>query len=266
VTLRADIRTAIDAVAPPAPELRSKALASVQDERQRRDTTSSASGRTRRPFINGLGYAAAIAAVLIVVLLIVALLAGGRILQDWKRFNTPQPVGINQAVVDQLRKRPLAFPVLKASDQCPISPTKRIDYGGGNFTNYGAGPVYAVGASPTTTKWGAYFDIQYVTDPELTGPVLIRGRDLRTNELVVFVGQYASGVVVGTDMLDGKPAQQRADAVFDAGKHEHSNLLVGGPTRWGIFPVRQGVAADFSHCFGIQFDGPGFTEVVTGNG
>lgn len=266
MTLRAEIRTAINAVAPPAPELRSRALAFVQDERQQRGTASSALGRTRRPFITGLGHAAAIAAVVIVVLLIVALLAGGQILQDWKRFNTPQPVGINHAVVDELRDRPLAFPVLKASDQCPVSATKLIDYGGGNYTDYGAGPVYAVGAGPNFTKWGSYFDILYVTDPELTGPVLIRGRDLRTNELVVFVGPYASGAVVGTDMVDGKPAQQRADAVFDAGNHEHSNLLVSGPTRWGIFPVRQGVAADFSHCVGIQFDGPGFTEVFTGNG
>ena len=201
----------------------------------------------------------------LVALVALSVLASTRLFPDY-RNNSQTPaatLGIDQAVVTQLRARPLALPVLKAGAQCPTSPYAPINYGPGT-TDFGAGPVYVVGSSPTSSAWGNYFDVKYVTGPSLQGPVLIRARDLRTNETVVFVGPYASGSVVGSDTVEGKAVLQHADAVFDAANHQHSELGNGlGTTAWGIFPIRQGISTNFSHCFGVQFDGPGFTEIIT---
>jgi hypothetical protein len=250
VTLRTDIRTAIDAVAPPVPGLRRTAMAAVRAEREQRGAGSSGSGRPRRAFLSGVRHAGAIAAVLIVVLLIVGLFAGGRILHDWKRF-TPPPQPASHATFDELRARPIVWPVLKASDACPVSPDQL-------FT-YGVGPVYGIGGGPTPTPWGTYFNVSWVIDPSITGPVIIRGHDLRSNRTIVFVGPYSAGTVFG---MDGDKVQF-PELHLDA-SHPPSHTV--DPPGFGLWPVTQGVANGWSHCFGFQIDGTGFTELITGNG
>jgi len=256
VTLRAEIGKAIDGIAPPAPELRGRALEFVHAELKQKGSGSTISGRRRRPFYSGLRHTGAIAAVLIVVLLVVAFFIGGRILQDWRQFNAPKPVGIDQAVVDQLRARAIVLPVLKPSDPCPSTPSLH------SFFQLGDGPVYAEGGPAYFTTWGAYYDVSWYTDKGLTGPVLIRGRDLRSDRLIIFVGQNAAGPIVGSDVIKSARVDQRSELVLDAGHPPHR---LGSPLDGvGYWPIRQGVSSGWSHCFGFQIDGPTFHETITG--
>jgi hypothetical protein len=73
------------------------------------------------------------------------------------------------------------------------------------------------------------------------------------------VGSNSAGAVVGTDTRAGSQVVQRAELLLDAG-HPHSR----GTNGYGVFPVRQGLSSGWVGCFGLQFDGPDFTETFTG--
>jgi hypothetical protein len=172
--------------------------------------------------------------------------------------STPSPT-LDQAKVAQLEAKPLNLPVVAPGGTCPNTSLSNIDYGAGPTAAYGNGPVYGIGGPATHTTWGDYFDVTYVADPQFNGVVLVRIRDLKNAGLGVFVGPYAAGGVVGTDTIAGKPVQQHAELVLDA---SHPALR-SSTNKWGIWHIRQGLATG-SSCFGIQVDGAGFTEVVTG--
>jgi len=96
------------------------------------------------------------------------------------------------------------------------------------------------------------------TDLHLTGLVLMRGRDLKTGQPLVYVGQYATGPVFGTDTIDGKKVQQRLEAVWILG---HATPAPAGTSQWRVWKVRQGLAKGESGCTAFQFDGLEFSEV-----
>jgi hypothetical protein len=174
---------------------------------------------------------------------------------------TPSPT-IDQAKVAQLEAKPMSLPVVPPGGPCPATPMKIIDYGTGSTGVFGNGPIYGIGGAQTTNTWGDYYDVSYVADPQFSGLVLIRIHDLKSSRVGVFVGPYAAGSVVGTDTIEGNVVQQHAELVLDA-SHPQTR---SGNNKWGIWHIRQGLATGWSHCFGIQVDGAGFTEVFTGNG
>jgi hypothetical protein len=148
---------------------------------------------------------------------------------------------------------------LKAGARCPDGPE------GNNL--YGAGPVFGAPgwSQPATaselagnfsTSWGLYFYNTFITVAGLNGPVLVRGRDLRSNRSIVFVGDYATGPVVGTDTVDGRLVQQHLNMVLDM-NHPPSASSGARELEW---PVILGIDKGWSDCVGLQFDGPGFTE------
>jgi hypothetical protein len=110
-----------------------------------------------------------------------------------------------------------------------------------------------------TSPWGDYYDPTYYADPQLTGIVLLRIRDLKSGVVGVFVGPYAAGDVVGTDTIGGKAIKQHAEAILDASHHPATS----GGSKWGLWDVRQGWPTGWSRCWGFQLDGAGFTEVFT---
>jgi len=175
--------------------------------------------------------------------------------------STPSPSPtVDPVKLAQLEAKPLILPVVAPGGTCPNTPMSTIDYGVGPTLAYGSGPMYGIGGPMSSTSWGDYFDVSYVADPQFTGIALIRIRDLEIARAGVFVGPYAAGGVVGTDTIAGNPVQQHPELVLDA-SHPASK---SGTNKWGTWHVRQGLAAGWSHCFGIQVDGPGFTEVATG--
>jgi hypothetical protein len=191
-------------------------------------------------------------------LLIVAGFVGWRVLYLRGLLNTgPAAPTIEQIELAQLEARPLHLPALQPTGECPVGPLTNIGAGGG-IPAYGSGPVYGVGGSSIATAWGTYFDVTGYTDLHLTGLILMRGRDLKTGQPLVYVGQYATGPVFGTDTIDGKKVQQRLEAVWILG---HATPAPTGTSQWRVWKVRQGLAKGESGCTGFQFDGLEFSEV-----
>jgi len=65
---------------------------------------------------------------------------------------------------------------------------------------------------------------------------------------MTFVGNYATGSVVGSDTVDGRSAQQ----------HPSSTISVSHPPSK---PTAAHKLEGSSDCVGFQLDGPGFTEI-----
>jgi hypothetical protein len=178
---------------------------------------------------------------------------------------SPSPT-VAQVTLAELEAKPLHLPVVQPGAQCPAGPSTtihpRISVGQSSSWDLvpvlGAGPVYGHGGHTTATAWGTYFDVTAFTDPNLTGLVLVRGHDLESDRPLVFVGPHAAGNVVGTDTIDGQPAGQHLELVFDAGHHD---AATSGTSKWGIWPIRDGLAKGESGCTGFQLDGAGFSEV-----
>jgi hypothetical protein len=244
VSLRTQIHTAFDEVAPSTHGMPERVVQTVLAENPSRKRRERLMLRLRVPL--------ALVAVFMLVALVVGVLIGGRLMQDWNAFHNSAPAGGgSSSALAALEARPLTLPTLKAGDSCPSSP--------GNAVGYGTGPVYFSGGPETVSPWGYYFDVRWFTAPDLSGPVLVRGRDLMSNRMAVFVGANSAGAVVGTDTAAGAKVSQRAELVLDAG-HPPSR----GANGYGVFPVRQGVSKGWLGCFGVQVDGPDFTETITG--
>ena len=246
MSLRTQIHSAFDEVAPSTDGMPERVVQTVLAENPSRKRRERLMLRLRVPV--------ALVAVFVLVALVVGVLVGGRLMQGWNAFRTVAPAGgISQSALAELEAKPLNLPTLKAGDTCPISPTNNVGF------EYGTGPLYGSGGPESITQWGYYFDVTYFTDPNLSGPVLVRGRDLMSNRIVVFVGTNSAGTVVGTDTQAGSKITQRAELLLDAG-HPHSR----GTKGYGVFPVRQGLSSGWAGCFGLQFDGPDFTQTFTG--
>lgn len=172
--------------------------------------------------------------------------------------SSTSPSTVVPATLAQLEARPLTLAVVPPGGACPGHHYAAIDFGSGSVPVDGVGPIYLTGKGlQATTTWGEYFDPTYYARPQLTGIVLLRIRDLMTGRAGVFVGPYAAGDVVGTDTISGQAVQLHAEAVLDASHHPATS----GRSKWGIWEVRQGWPANWSGCFGFQFDGAGFSEV-----
>jgi hypothetical protein len=245
VSLRTQIHSAFDEVSLPTHGLPERVLQTVLTESPRL-------GRER--LMLRMRVPLSLVAVFVLIAVVVGVLIGGRLMQDWNSFHNSAPAGsVSQSALAELEAKPLNLPTLKAGDTCPASPGNTVGF------DSGTGPVYLMDGSETQTPWGYYVDVTWVTAPDLSGPVLVRGRDLMSDRILVFVGTSSAGPVVGTDTRAGSNGAQRAELLLDAG---HPNARRSGG--YGYFPVRQGFSRGFVGCFGLQIDGPNFTEIITG--
>jgi hypothetical protein len=190
-------------------------------------------------------------AVFLLITMVAAVLIGGRVLHEWNAFHNASLAG-QGSQIGELEARPVHLPKLNATDPCPENGRNRIGF------DYGAGPVYVDLGPEGSTEWGHYWEVIYFTSPSLTGPVVVRGRDLKSDRIFVFTGDYASGALVHTDPGAGPLSQQWSELVFDAGNTR------GISGSYGHFEVIQGISLGWSGCFGFQIDGPNFSETITG--
>jgi len=249
VSLRNDIHTAFDEVAPSTFGLPERVVRTVVSElRVRR--------RNDRWFVR-LHAPLSLVAVLMLLAMAVGVLLGGRVMQDWKAFTRPAPASPSER--EQLEARPILLHALNPTDPCPETPLNG-PYGG-LFPSglYGSGPVYLAGGRSVSDPWGTYWYLAAVSDPTITGLIVVRGRDLRTGQPVVFVGNWSSGPVLGTDAIDGKLVQQHVELLLDR-RHPPQNTIQTGTVTWGF---TAGLAAGASGCTGWQIDSTGHpTQVV----
>jgi hypothetical protein len=267
MSLRADIRAAYDEITPPAPALQAQIRALVATE------TQAISKSDRRPsrWVGSLRGTLALVAALLVILIVATVLVGGRVWHDWNLFtNRPAPAGqIDPVQLAALEARPLRLPATQVGDQCPVEPSlsastvasfpEPIRGWAQQGSVSGGGPAYAAGASPMAVDpWGAYYRVSWAFEPQVTGLVLIRGRDTVNQALpVIYIGPYAAGAVLGTDTVGGKQVTQHAELAIDAGHHPAAL----GNSAWGIYNVQAGVGGKLSSCRAFQVDGEGFSEV-----
>ena len=154
---------------------------------------------------------------------------------------------------------------MTAGGSCPVSPYTPSDPSQQFVGGYGSGPVYSSGIGATyTTPSGTYFGAFYARADQGSDPTLVRGRDLETNQTVLFArspyGKYPGtpiGTVVGVDTVLGQQIQLHTEVRLDPSDQSRVN---------GGWEVLQGVAKGASGCIGFQVDGfnadgKAFTEV-----
>jgi hypothetical protein len=274
VNLRSEIRAAIDEVAPPAPALQRDVVAFVFSQGKPR-TNRAVSHPSHLAL--GMRRAGSLVAIALVMLLLATLFVGGRLWRDW---NGQQQSLATQAKVAQLRERPLHLPSVAPGAVCPESPFLTDDVG---FPlGYGAGPLYASGSGARfVTPSGTYFDTGYGLGyfdlhPEFHPPVadvvLIRERDLVTNQTVVFGSppfeNFWSGHVkpeYPSQVSMPSGIEVRTDTVVGVPVHFYSDLVLDPARPW--WETMEGLPKGSSGCIGIQadgflIDGSRFTEVI----
>jgi len=268
MSLRNEIRAALDDVTPPAPALEHKVETFVMAGDRVRIL------RPRRPSVHWTrrfrGPLSLVAAVLVLVL-IGGLVLGGRLLRE---MNAP-PQGINQADLKRLESHPLrAFPTVRPGDPCPTSSLTDVSAHGPEDVLLGDGPVYSSrlgGQSVTRTNWGTWSVWSVLVDTtKASGPILIRARDLPTHAEVVFGWQTAhgqagdgipAGTATGTDVVLGETEHLYPEAVLDLA-HPWPLTKAGD---WPIFKTFMGYPKAAVGCIGFQIDGAGFTELLVVN-
>ena len=240
MSLRREIHQAFDGIAPPTFGMPERVVQTVLN-----DTRSRRKGR----LMVRLRAPLSLVAVFVAIAVIAALLIGGRVINDWIVFRNGSPAGAtNETQVAQLEARPLHIPIPKSPADCTTGPLN-------GYGEYGSGPIYGIGGLTSASAWGLYYHNFAYADAAITGPILVRSIDVFTNKPTIFVGQFASGRITGTDTVDGKPYQQHVELVFDmsnatsaAGVHRYVwGFLAGAPNGW-------------SGSSGWQIDGVSFTE------
>jgi len=256
VSLRNQIKGALDDVAPPAPTLEHRITAFVFADK--RDRSGLLHGRRRAPSTNMFRGMAALVAAGLVVALMAGIAIGGRLARDMGNAESPQAFTINQSDLHSLESRPLLLPTLAPGATCPFSPPVKSNL---PEDVLGTGPVYAINswsvAHTDQVDWVA-FALYYVA--ERPGLVLVRAGDLHTNQAFVFSqysltdsGAIATGPVLGTDRLMDKTIQLHPEAVLK--------------DPWHLNPVNQQLVVMFAIprstlCWAFQFDGPGFRATI----
>jgi hypothetical protein len=214
-------------------------------------------GRAARS-ISSFSVPAALVAVFLLIAMVAGILIGGRLIRDWSMFHSAEPAGRLPGELTQLEARPLLLPSVKGDDSCPTAAGTALYF-------FGSGPAY--GAAPLATYytyrtgWGDYWKMEILMDADVNGLVLVRARDLRTNQPVIFLGPYSGGPEFGTDTVDGVVASQHLELVLDP---SHPQLNEAGLQLMWEFVG--GLASGYSACTFWQVDGSGFTETYVASG
>jgi hypothetical protein len=258
VSLRTELHSAFDELAPSTVGLRERVVQTAVHERT--------SGR-RRQSLAWVRAPLSLVAVFVLISLVVGILVGGKVASDWPGFSKRSvPGGIDTTKLSQLEARQFQMPLLKPDAPCPGGPWDPAT----GWWGTGPAHVYSWTSSgfvpATVTQWGVYGSFHAEIPQSVTGPVLVRARDLRTGALLVFVGQHGAGPVGGTDKMGGQEVEQRLELALDAS--HPPDAASGGFYAWSF---TAGFKADTSRhggpltagptiCTGWQIDGEGFTE------
>ncbi|HKW69547.1 MAG TPA: hypothetical protein VJP81_03105 [Candidatus Dormibacteraeota bacterium] len=246
MSLRRDVHSAFDQITPSTAGLSERVVQTVLAEGATRRRKEKMVFRLRAPL--------SLVAVFLIIAVVVAVFIGGRLITDWNALHNTSPAGSNRADLAQLEARPLNLPVYHSRSECTVGP---LNADGA----YGSGPMYLFGGLGPRTARATYYNIVMYTDVQIAGPILVRAHDVVRNINMVFVGRFAAGPVVGTDVLSGTRVEQHTEIVLN--ESQTSPVVDNPPAKphafvWG-FTV--GVPQDSTGSTGWQVDGGRFSEV-----
>ena len=244
MSLRSDVHKAFDTITP--------SMAGLSDHVVRTVLVEGATRRRKKKMLFRVRAPLALVAVFLLIALVAAVFISGRLIQDWNAFTKGAPAGQGdsyQSQVARLEATPLRITYPKTIDDCRSGPYNQ-------FGDLGSGPVYGIGGGWSTSAWGYYYHNLAYADVYVEGPILVRAVDLFQKTPVIFVGQFATGTVVGTDTVDGQAYKQHVGLLVDAtvistspSTHRfHWDFIAGVPNGW-------------SGSSGWQINGNGFSEV-----
>lgn len=255
MTLRADIHKAVDQYVTPAPWLTEMVSDAILAGHTRRRLS-----RRAAHWLSGVARSGPLAAAAAATLLVVVILLGSR---GWlpSAPRTAPSTGVDRAALASLEARPFQFHRLAPGAACvPQTGFTPIEYYGAIQDVRGTGPVYFSGALWTQdTAWGSYEESAWFADRSVRGPILVRATDLTTGDEIVFVGDYAAGGAVGTDVLEEKSVQQRSELVFNAS--QPSGTSADNGRLWVWYSV-DGTKDTQPKCEAWQIDGLDFTQTM----
>jgi hypothetical protein len=150
---------------------------------------------------------------------------------------SPSPPAVDWSA---LKAKPLKLEPLPAGADCPVSPSVQlvVKARASKWPNYGFGPGPAYLSGQFTWYSAGGQGAVIFTDPTYTGPVLVRSQRLDGTGSLVFSGQGA------TSLGDGSMGLAQTSA----------------PPYWGTWAGS--VTPSAPGCYGIQFDGTGFSAVA----
>jgi hypothetical protein len=264
MSLRAEIREALDDVIPAAPMLEHTVSAFVLGVERDRKVVKR---RTRRsPWIKSLRVPAAVVAALLVLALIVGLIVGGRLLRDL--HSSPAPA-VNQGDLKKLEARPLvAMPAMAPSGECPVGPM------GTDFSNgpaVGTGLMRSFGGAPAvySSAWGKWNLSYFLVSPTARGLFLVRARDVQSRQVAFFSGNLSgvddpgmgravlAGTVAGRDVVNGVVVQLHPELVVNASAPSDSAT---NPNIAPLWTAYVGYPKGASGCIFFQVDHDDSTE------
>jgi hypothetical protein len=240
--LRTEIHSAFDAITPATGGMAERVVDTARRDAQPHQRRNRLMVRIQAPM--------SLVAALVAIALVAAVLIGGQALRIWNEQHIPLPaVDTFQAQVAELEARPLVLPSFKSQADCVSGP-----FNGAH--DLGSGPLSGFKFSGWSSSWGVYYDNVVYTDSRISGPILVRARDVFGDARAAFFGPYAAGPVVGSEVIDGATWQQRPEMVLTADRtsitpnpHKfHWDFISAMPRTW-------------SGSSGWQIDGVGFSEV-----
>ena len=247
MSLRTQIHSAFDEVAPPTHGLPERVVQTVLTENHSR--------RGRERLMLRLRVPLSLVAVFVLIAVVVGVLIGGR-LYAANPFHNSAPAGDSyQSQVAQLEAVPLRIPVVQSPIDCQTGPYNSAG-------SFGSGPVYAEGGAFSSSDWGhyyhrgPYYQNDAYAETKVDGPILVRALDLYTRQPVTFVGQYAAGPAVVSDTVGGHTDDQRPELLLNT-----SNSDKRATSHEFVWPFVADVPTTWSGATGWQIDGIGFSEV-----
>lgn len=261
MSLRTDFHLAFDEIAPSTGGLAERVVQTLLAEAPHLRRSQRWVFRLRAPM--------ALVAVLVLIALVAGTLIRVGLVRDWRNWSTVHPPQINQTELKKLESNPWQLPPVAPTAACPVSGlTNTLDTGAGEPSMYGAGPVYGPMSefSKEVTSWGTWHWTYFRVDTKASGTagmLLIRARDLKTGEPVVFTRVAESNVfegiptgkVIGKDVLkSGDSVQRYSEVVLDL------SVAVKSPQQWPKYTVVLGYSRAATGCVGYQVDGENFTE------
>ena len=180
-----------------------------------------------------------------------------RLAQECRRYGNCDEQPHWDAIVLALEQRPLQLPRLDPDSACPEPSIRSVE--GYDFEVIGVGPVYSLpyrlhvsvnGSSRYARNGWHWNKVVWARDPQYTGPVVIRGRQLDGPATLRF--QW---------IKVGHPASELAQSSLHVSPYSlESSRLTDGSGSWE--EMMTWVVVRAPGCYGVQIDGVDFSNTI----